>query len=462
MLAPPGKPDSAPSAERPQFESSVALRMLGDPMRVGMENRVMTAMLLLAVITGVASVIQSIFLGATAVMIAGTVSGTLVGVFGYWVSLHSRRWRWFVTPIFVLYLAVLIFCWMTQAGSNGTVGYYFFLLVCYAIVVYRGTSRTAALAVLVTTVGALMFVERWIPGSVAPYPTDVDRFTDMAFALPLCLLMTGTLMYVVYREYQRERQAKDALVRQVTEENERVEHAMREKQTLLTVVCHDIANALTVLQGEIALSQVPKAPGVPPRASGLDRMSYACRNIADIIGSVRLMEAIEQGRIALDPQPVDLDKVFKNAEMLFGERLRSRNIRIQFPDPAQDARFVLAEPRILANQVFNNLISNAIKFSRPESTITIEVAREPDAVVLRVIDQGIGIPADLLTKLFDVEAKTTRPGTDGEPGTGFGLRTAKGFVDLFGGAIAISSRSETEHPADHGTTVSVRLKPAHA
>jgi signal transduction histidine kinase len=460
MLAPPGKPDSAPPTERPQFESSVALRMLGDPARVGMENRVLTAMLLLAVITGAASVIQSIFLGATPVMLGGTIAGMLVGVFGYWVSLHSRRWRLFVTPIFILYLAVLIFCWMTQAGSNGTVSYYFFLLVSYAVVVYRGLPRMVAIVVLVTTVGTLMFIERWVPGSVAPYPTDVDRFTDMAFALPLCLLMTGTLMYVVYREYQRERQAKDALVRQVTEENERVEHAMREKQILLTVVCHDIANALTVLQGEIALSQAPTVAGMPPRPPGLDRMGYACRNIADIIGSVRLLEAVEQGRIALDPQPVDLHKVFRNAEMLFGERLRSRDMRISFPDPAPEARFVLAEPRILANQVFNNLVSNAIKFSRPGSTITVEVVREPDTVVLRVIDQGIGIPAELLAKLFDLEAKTTRPGTDGEPGTGFGLRTAKGFVDLFGGTIAISSRSETEHPADHGTTISVRLKPA--
>jgi signal transduction histidine kinase len=452
------KPGSISAAERPRFDSSVALRMLGDPAQVRMENRVLTAVLLLGIVTGVTSTIQNILFGASATMIAGTLAATFVGVLGFWVSRHSSHWRWFVTPIFVLYLGVLVFCWITQAGSHGTVGYYFFLLVCYAIVVYRSPARMAALGALVASVVTLLFVEHRYPSAISPYPTPLDRFADIAFALPLCLAITGIIIYVVYREYQRERRAKDALVIQATEENERVERAMREKQRLLTVVCHDIANALTVLQGEIALSQVPTGKDQPPRALRLDRMNYACRNIDEIISSVRLMEAVEQGRIELKTQPVDLQRVFKNAEMMFGERLRARRMTIDFPDIPDEARFVLAEPRILANQVFNNLVSNAIKFSHPESKVAVSVERQADTVVLCVRDLGIGIPADLLSKLFELGAKTTRPGTEGEPGTGFGLRTVKSFVDLFGGAIDITSRCESEHPDDHGTTVRVRLK----
>ena len=62
-----------------------------------------------------------------------------------------------------------------------------------------------------------------------------------------------------------------------------------------------------------------------------------------------------------------------------------------------------------------------------------------------------------MSNLFDLDAKTTHAGTDGEPGTGFGLRTVNHFVELFGGSLDISSRAEKDHPDDHGTTVAAHL-----
>jgi signal transduction histidine kinase len=244
----------------------------------------------------------------------------------------------------------------------------------------------------------------------------------------------------------------------MTRDKERVERSMREKQRLLSVVCHDIANAVTVLDGNIVLARMLKRSQAPTSGIDLDRMGYACGNIAEIIGSVRMIEAVEQGRLTFVLRPVDLQAVFQNAQALFAERLVARNMRIQFPELDGDARFVLADPAILANQVFNNIISNSIKFSHKDSDIAVTVTRGSTDTAIAVVDHGIGMSADLLESLFDLDAQTTRPGTEGEPGTGFGLRTVKSFVDLFGGTMQIDSRAEEAHPADHGTTVTIRLK----
>jgi signal transduction histidine kinase len=107
--------------------------------------------------------------------------------------------------------------------------------------------------------------------------------------------------------------------------------------------------------------------------------------------------------------------------------------------------------------VFSNLVSNAIKFSHPKSTVVVSVEREAEEIVIRVADRGIGMPPALLAKLFDLDAQTTRPGTDGRPGTGFGLRTVKSFVDLFGGRISVESNDENAFPENHGTVVTLRL-----
>jgi signal transduction histidine kinase len=228
------------------------------------------------------------------------------------------------------------------------------------------------------------------------------------------------------------------------------------------VVSHDIANALTVLQGEISLSRFAARSDETSHPLDLERMAYACANIEEIISSVRMMEAMEQGRLPFRAKPVDLAAVFEYAEVIFGKRLARRNMRVEFPELTDENKCVLAEPRILANQVFGNLLSNAIKFSYPDSTITVTVERQAGQTTIAVRDRGIGIPSAMLPKLFETEANTTRPGTDGEPGTGFGLRTVKHFVEMFGGRLDVASRSETEHPDDHGTTVAIRLQSGQA
>ena len=437
---------------------ALAAKLFGDPSSVGLEHRAFCGIMLLVVLAGLFSTIQNLAIGASMFMVVATCVGTGAGVVGYWFSRRKRRWRQLIVPMFLFFLALLAACWITQAGSSGTIGYYFFLLVCYAGVFFKRTGKIVALALTAVTLAALLLVEYLVPHTIVPYATPLQRFFDVAFAIPLCLVMVATFIYLVHGEYQSERSAKDNLLRMMTTERDRVERSMRQKQRLLTVVSHDIANALTVLQGDISLARISGRTDPPIGQPTLERMTYACGNIAEIIGSVRMMEAVDQGLIQFSARAVDLQAVFKNAEVLFAERLAKRRMHIEFPELTDENRFVMADAKILANHVFNNLISNAIKFSYPDSSIVVTVSREANRTTIRVTDRGIGMPPELVASLFDLDAMTTRPGTDGEPGTGFGMRTVKSFIDLFGGQIEVHSSAETMRPDDHGTTVGIRLK----
>ena len=439
---------------------ALAAKLFGHPSSVGLEHRFFSGIMLLVVLAGTFSTIQNLVIGTSKLQVTASSVGTAAGIVGYWLSRRKRRWRLLIVPMFSFFLALLAGCWITQAGSMGTIGYYFILLVCYAGVFFKRTGKIFALVLTAATLVALLLVENLVPQVMIPYATAPQRFYDVAFAIPLCLVMVAEFIYLVHGEYQRERGAKDELLRMVTAEKERVEHSMRQKQRLLTVVSHDIANALTVLQCDISLARISQQPESPARRISLDRMDYACGNIAEIISSVRMMEAVEQGLMQFSPRPVDLQSVFKNAEVLFSERLAKRRMRIQFPELTDENRFVLADPKILANHVFNNLISNAIKFSYPDSSVVVTVDQEAGHTTIRVADRGIGMPPELVANLFDLDATTMRPGTDGEPGTGFGMRTVKSFMDLFGGQIEVSSTAESRRADEHGTSVGIRLKSA--
>ncbi len=107
------------------------------------------------------------------------------------------------------------------------------------------------------------------------------------------------------------------------------------------------------------------------------------------------------------------------------------------------------------------MLTNAIKFSEPHSTVSIRSQTEPDGAVQCIItDQGIGIPEPLLRTLFEPNAQTSRPGTGGEMGTGFGMPLIKHVIESFGASIRVESRDRETFPDRHGTTVILSLRPA--
>jgi signal transduction histidine kinase len=105
-------------------------------------------------------------------------------------------------------------------------------------------------------------------------------------------------------------------------------------------------------------------------------------------------------------------------------------------------------------------MTNAIKFSLPGKSVEIDLKATDDKVAITVIDSGIGIPATLIGKLFDAEAKTSRKGTSGENGTGFGLPIVKAYVERYRGSISVTSRPVDLDPINHGTTFTLELKRA--
>jgi signal transduction histidine kinase len=458
--------DFMKTTNRPPWLHAIGNRLFGSPSSVDLEHRILNGIMFLGFVTGAITTINSLCIGASQPKIVAGLMATVGALIAYWISLRTRHWHMIPAPAFLYFLAVLAFLWVSHAGSFGTTSYYFFLLACCAVLLFKNVGKLVFLGLTAGTAASLLLIEYLFPSIILPYANLNQRFIDVAFAMILCLLVAATFIHVVYREYQRERKAKDELLYLATVENEHTQRSMREKQRLLTVVCHDIANALMVLQGEIEMIQRAHRishPGEPfPAEPRLERMGYACNNIGEIISSVRMMEAVEQESIPFSLSPVELQSVFRNAEVIFSKRLSQRRMRIELPELDDDVQYVMGEPKIFANHVFNNLISNAIKFSYPDSTIVVQVARQADETRIYVIDQGIGIPANLMANLFNLEAKTTRPGIDGEPGTGFGMRTVKSFVDLFGGHIEITSRPENEYPVNHGTTVCIRLKSVQA
>jgi signal transduction histidine kinase len=168
------------------------------------------------------------------------------------------------------------------------------------------------------------------------------------------------------------------------------------------------------------------------------RVQRAALKERDLISYVREFVSIESGKKELNLASIDLLKVLEASKFLFQDKLLEKELVLKEDLPTQVE--VIAEQVSLTHSVINNIVSNAIKFSPRGKTIFINGKKTDDKTFcLSIVDQGIGIPAEILENLFSLSKKTSRPGTEGESGTGFGMPLVSTTMKAYGGRIEVES-----------------------
>ena len=224
-----------------------------------------------------------------------------------------------------------------------------------------------------------------------------------------------------------------------------------ETTNLLRIICHDLATPISVITA--ANSVLKKKVTDPKSLKLLEKITHALDIQKEITESVRDMQAVLAGKLKLISEPVNLLELTNKMLEMQAQKLEDKNISVEMN---MNPVFVLADPNLLGNQIIGNILSNAIKFSFPNSIIKIDAHETGGYTSLEISDHGKGMPKNILNQLFDIHASTSRTGTNGEKGTGFGMPIVKTYLEKMGGRIEVSSSEEPE--SNHGTTVCISLK----
>jgi two-component system, OmpR family, sensor histidine kinase KdpD len=164
--------------------------------------------------------------------------------------------------------------------------------------------------------------------------------------------------------------------------------------------------------------------------TGLEEAIRLNRIVANLLDMTRL----ESGTLHLKFEPSDLQDLVGAALARLNDRLAHRPVRTTIAEnlPLVKLDFVMM------TQVLFNLVDNALKYSPPGTPIEIEVKPVPEGVTLSVADEGLGIPAEDLERIFGKFYRVQRP--DGVSGTGLGLSICRGIVEAHGGKIWAENR----------------------
>jgi len=212
------------------------------------------------------------------------------------------------------------------------------------------------------------------------------------------------------------------------------------KSSFVSIAAHELRTPLTSVMGYLELLTGGDAGPLNDQQSDyLITIEGAAQRLLRITNDLLDVTRLEAGRLDLVLQPVDLSALVASVAAEQAARLNAKSQHLSLQAPAHLPPALCDVVR--AGQIIGNLISNARKFSPPDTTIVVRLseAAEPGYLLISVTDRGIGIPPENHAMLFKPFGRIGGAGEAGANGVGLGLFIARSLVDLHGGRIWFES-----------------------
>lgn len=241
----------------------------------------------------------------------------------------------------------------------------------------------------------------------------------------------------LYEELSRLNNELATAQRELARKNAELARLNEQKNQFLGFASHDLRNPLEVIltYSEFLLEDAASSL-VPEQIEFIHTIRASSEQMLRLVEELLDVSRIEAGRLELDLALVDLGALVRKNVGRNRVLAAKKGIEIHLDAAAGD----LPPLRLDAGkieQVLDNLIGNAVKFSPPESPVEVRVAREEEWVVLAVEDHGPGIPTELLGRLFEPFSRGSVRSTKG---AGLGLTIVKRIVTGHGGEIRVESQ----------------------
>jgi PAS domain S-box-containing protein len=215
------------------------------------------------------------------------------------------------------------------------------------------------------------------------------------------------------------------------------EKANLAKSDFLSSMSHELRSPLNAILGFAQLLESTSPVPTDSQKENIGQILKAGWHLLRLINEILDLAVVESGKMALSPEPVSLAEVISECQAMMEPQAKQRDISMTFPELA--IPYYVNADRTRLKQVLINLLSNAIKYNRVQGTVEVKcTATGPERIRISVKDTGAGLPAGMLTQLFQPFNRLGQEKRVGE-GTGIGLVMSKRVVELMEGTIGVES-----------------------
>ena len=247
-------------------------------------------------------------------------------------------------------------------------------------------------------------------------------------------------------EHQRTERAR--LQKLVTQRTADLSNALNDKENLLRILIHDISTPLTVMRWYLTSLKNNPAEKLEKY---FDKIQKSQETVENIVKKVKELQTQSSSKLS----PISVSKSTDELVFLFEQSLAYKNLKLEIKDSTSPSDLILGDQFTLTHNVLSNLISNAIKFSFPDTSIILSIYKQNESLIVSIKDHGIGMEPEAIQKILNNSPIQSTPGTQGEYGTGYGLGIVSTLLRNFKGCLKIESIPYKEGLRNHGTTMTI-------
>ncbi len=228
-------------------------------------------------------------------------------------------------------------------------------------------------------------------------------------------------------------------ITELKEIEEKLRIANFTKDKFFNIIAHDLKNPFNGILGltELFLSEVNDGVSKDQQIEYLTLIQSAAKSAFQLLENLLLWARAQSKQIEFIPKNISFNSIINDTLPLLSVNLLKKKLHID-QDLSEDD-FVYADISLIGT-VVRNLLTNAIKFTHPGGRILIKTSVIGDFLKVEIIDSGVGIESKNIEKLFHLEIKFQKAGTEKETGTGLGLLICKEFIEMHGGKIWAESK----------------------
>ena len=289
----------------------------------------------------------------------------------------------------------------------------------------RGTERTRRVPIIFVTAGAADRQCRF-----RGYETGAVDFLNKPIE-PDILRSKASVFFALYQQRHQIAAQRDELKAYA----EALMEADRRKDEFLATLAHELRNPLSPIRNGLDILRAsPTAANAEEIRDMMDRqLSHLVRLVDDLLDVSR----VSQGKVELRKEQIALSELFKSAVEASNPLISEGRHELILGLP--DAEIWLAADLTRLSQVVSNLLNNAAKYTPEGGRIVLTARRDCDQVLITVADNGIGIPSEMLPRVFDLFTQVRGNLARSRGGLGIGLALVKQLVEMHGGSIAAES-----------------------
>ncbi len=215
---------------------------------------------------------------------------------------------------------------------------------------------------------------------------------------------------------------------------EALQEADRRKDEFLAMLAHELRNPLAPISNAVDILRSDD-PAIRERARGI--IARQVEHLARLVGDLLDVSRITQRKVTLQPAVVTLASILEAAIEANRPLLERQRHELATAWPHEPLWLRVDAVRL--TQVVGNLLNNAAKFTRPGGRIALEADIEGDTLAIRVSDNGMGISAEVLPRVFELFTQGERSLDRSQGGLGIGLSVVRGLVEMHGGTVRAQS-----------------------